>query len=626
MSRTLSFAALPFLVLATPALAGESADIVVTATGLPQSRADVGQSITLIDRTRLDTLQSLSIADALRTVPGLSIARSGGLGTATSVFVRGGNSAHTLVLIDGVRINDTSTPNGFFDFGALLTGNVDRVEVLRGPNSVVWGSQAIGGVIDIRNAEPTEHLSVRAGAEYGAHDTAKVTGNVAGKSGILAYSFGGGYIRTDGISALADNIERDGFRNVQANGKLDVALAPGISLDLRGYYNHGKVMTDDKFESLPLSDPRANNEQFVLYAGLDADMLNGRWQNRLSYTRTGIDRTGTDPYTDAFTPISYNIYRAKGKIDRIDYRSAFTLTDHVRLIFGLEHERSDTRNHQPANAPFSSVDTRLVSSVTSEYGQVIIKPLNGLTVTAGARHDDYRLYGEATTLGGNFAWTPDSGATTLRGTYAEGFRAPTMVDTLPPYGNAALRPETSKSYDFGIERKLLNNTLVASATWFHRRSHDLIVLDTTFTPMNIGSARARGIEFSLDLRPSETLSASVTYAFVKAKETTVGSATFVGRQLARRPKHTANVAIDWTSPIGLSLGASIRLAGDSYDSDFGTALLDGYEVADIRASYPVNDRIELYGRIDNLFDADYQTAGGYNSLGRAGYVGIRLKY
>lgn len=618
MSRSLLFATLPALALIPASAHAQGNDIVVTATGFDQNRNEVGQSISVIDRDRLDTLQSISLSDALATIPGLAVVRTGGTGAQTSVFIRGANSSQTLVLVDGVRINDPSTPNGAFDFGAMMADNVARVEVLRGPNSVIWGSQAIGGVVNIIHAEPTERLSARVGAEYGAHDSAKVTGNVAGKAGIVSASIGGSFTRTDGISARTINTERDGYKNASANARVKIAVSDAVSIDLRGYYTRAKLMIDDGFSTSPLSDPRTDTEQFVAYAGVNAALLDGRWQNRIAYTRTDIDRVGTDP-----EPGSYNVLRARGEIDRFEYRGAFDVTDGARLIFGVEQEQMAVSTHQPAAFP---VDASLNSNTTSIYGQALVAPLTGLNLSAGVRHDDTSRYGSATTFGANAAYSPNAGVTVLRATFAQGFRVPTMVDALLPNGNPALKPEESESYDLGIEQRFLNGAVVASATWFDRRSRNLIVLDSSYVPQNIGRARAQGVELTLDLRPVETLRVAAGYTYVDAQERTTGGATFVNRQLARRPKHSISASVDWTSPIGLKLGADVRAVSDRYDSDFGNSRADGYEIAGLRASYPVTDRAEIYGRIENLFDADYRTVNGYNTLGRSAYAGIRVKY
>ena len=598
-------------------------DIVVTANGIEQPRAEVGQSISVLDHKTLETSQVSVISDILRTVPGVSIARTGGVGGQTSAFIRGGESSQTLVLIDGVRINDPSTPNAAFDFGALLTGNIDRVEVLRGPNSVVWGSQAIGGVVNIVTAEPTADFAGGARAEYGYRNTANVQGNVSGRSGIVSGNVGGGYYRTDGISALTNNSERDSYKNASANAKLKFAFSDSLSLDLRGYYNRGTVQYDDQFSFGPLTDPRTRTTQYIGYAGLSAKLLDGRLRNRLSYSRTNISRIGTD----TAVPVSFNVNSLRGTIDRFEYHGAFDVIDAVTLVFGVEHERTFARTFFPANGPLPDVAK---TTVTGGFGQVIVKPVRGLTVTGGVRYDDYSAYGGVTTFGANFAYTPNGGNTLIRGTYAEGFRAPTLTEALLPFGNTALKPETAKSYDVGVEQTLLDGAIKASATYFHRTSDNAIVFSfVSFQSENIERTRSDGVEFGLDLQPTSNLTVKAQYSLVNARDLSPGVA--FGARLARRPKDSASFAIDWESPWGVSLGSTVTVTGDSFNAlpnvfSPNPARNDGFVLVGVRAAYAINDRLELFGRVENAFDETYATVRGYGALGRNAYVGVRAKF
>lgn len=612
-------ALLPATALAqTPADKGES-EIIVTANGIAQPRGEVGQAISVIDLTTLETQQTAVITDILRTVPSVTIARNGGVGAQSSVFIRGGDSSQTLVLIDGVRINDPSSPNAAFDFGALLTGNIGRVEVLRGPNSVIWGSQAIGGVINIQTLEPTERFAVNARAEYGYQDTANVQANVSGSSGILSGSIGGGLYRTTGISALAGGTERDGYRNATANGKLKIALTDAVSLDVRGYYNRGEVQFDSTFPLSPNALPESENEQFLGYVGLNAKLLDGRLTNRLSYSRTDISRIGSDPVR----PVNFNVNAIKATLDRFEYHGAFDVVDAAKLVFGIEHERSFASTFFPANGP-GTVPDRAKTNVTSGFGQLILKPLTGLTLTGGVRYDDYSDYGGQTTFGANLAYTPNQGRTLIRGTYAEGFRAPTLTEALLPFGNVALKPETAKSFDIGIEQSLLDGKILASATYFRRNSRNLITFSfVTFQSENIARARGEGAEFGLALRPTPTLNVAANFSFVEA---TSRSADTFGNRLARRPQENLSFSADWQSPIGLNLGTTITLTGDAFDNLANTRRLDGYALVALRAAYDVNEQIALFGRVENLGDEHYETAAGFNSLGRTAYIGARVKF
>lgn len=593
--------------------------IIVTASGTETDRDDSGQAVSVIGRDTLENSQVQSISDILRTVPGISVARSGGVGSQTSVFIRGGESSQTLVLIDGVRINDPSSPNAAFDFGALLTGNIDNVEILRGSNSIIWGSQAIGGVINIRNAPPQAGLSVRASGEYGAHDSVQARGNIAGGNERISASLGASYYRTDGISALSAGTERDGYENLSLNGRVKVAVTDTLDIDLRGYYNDGRVEFDDPFALGPDSFPETDNEQFAGYAGVNHVALNGRLKSRIGYSRTDLHRRGSEDGV----PFSFNVNDLKGVIDRFEYIGSFDVAGPLTLIFGAEHERSSARIFFPAGG--GAGPDRAVSRVTSVFGQAIVRPVAGLSITTGVRHDDYNAYGGETSFGANFSYTPNGGKTRFRGSYGEGFRAPTLTEALLPFGNPALKPETAKSHDLGIEQNLLDGRLSVAATYFRRTSDDTIIFSfTSFQSENIARTRAEGVEVSLNLRPDDRLTLSAQYSLVDATSRSP-DASF-GNRLARRPKDSASFSADWTSPWGPTLGTVITITGDSFDDLANNDRIDGFVLASVHGTVPVTKGVELFGRIDNLFDEKYETVRGFGTLGRNAFIGVRVRY
>lgn len=611
-----------------PAFAQDSnglEEIVVTASGVEQSPTETGHAISVITRDDLEISQVTSISDALNLVPGVAVAQSGPTGSQTSVFIRGAESGQTLVLVDGVRINDPSTPNGVFDFGALLAGNVERVEVLRGANSVIWGSQAIGGVISVQTIAPTETLSVNALAEYGSHDSAKLFGNVSGKSGIFSGSVGAGYYRTDGISSLIGGTERDGYRNFSANGKLLVEFSPALSLDLRGYYNKGRIDYDDAFAfpgNPADSIPKSNNEQFIGYAGLNHDLFDGKWKGRLSYSLTDLSRKGSE--AGATGPFNYNIFTARGKVDRFAYDGNVDFGI-ASLVFGGAHEKTFANTFYPLGG--DTTPTRSKSDYASFYGQIGLQPFEGLTVNGGLRYEDHSQYGDHTSFGADAAYTPNAGKTVFRASYAEGFRAPSLSEALPPFGNFALKPETSKGYDAGVEHSFIDGKVTAAATYFYRKSNDLIAYNpATFQSENIGRVRSQGVEFALNIRPNDNLDVRVNYALVDA--TTRSAGQNYGNELARRPKDKASFVADWKSPWGLKLGATIALTGDSFDNINNSVdnRLDGYWLAAVRAALPITDQVEIYGRVENMFDERYVVVKGYNVYGRTAAIGLRGKF
>ncbi len=606
------------VLLPTAVQAQDANEIVVTASGFEQPKDETGQAITVIDEEELRQKQIAVVSDVLREVPSIAQGRNGGIGATTGVFIRGANSSQTLVLIDGVRINDPSTPNGLFDFGTLLTGNIDRVEILRGPNSVIWGSQAIGGVINIRNAAPTDALSANARAEYGSFGTIQAQANIAGTSGIFSGSFGGGYYHTDGINAVTNGSEKDSFENYSLNSKLKIALSDAIAIDLRSFYNNGAVEFDNGFPRDGDTAPETETQQFIGYVGINADFLDGRFRNRIAFTRTETTRDGRDP-----TPFSFDDNEIEGTIDRAEYHGSIDIAgDLATLAFGLEYEKTALDSSVPARGLFGTADIRGKSEVISGFGQVILRPAAGLTLTGGIRHDDYDRYGNATTFGANAAYTPNGGQTVLRATYAEGFRAPTLSEAIPLFfgANPDLVPETSRSFDVGIEHSFIDSKATARLTYFNRRSNNEIISnpDNGFTSENIARVNAQGAEFELDIRPTDDLTVSGFYAWVESQDRSTGE------QLLRRPTNSAGFAADWQAPFGLKLGSTISIVGDS--NDFGGVELDGFILAAFRAAMPIGNGFELYGRINNAFDSDYETAAGFNSHGRAGYAGIRARF
>lgn len=610
------YAAAALAVLPTPVFAqAADDDIVVTASGFEQPRSETGQAIEIVGRGRLDQLQSPTIAQVLQTVPGVSVATRGGLGGQTSAFIRGGSSAQTLVLIDGVRINDLTSPNGAFDFGALMTGNVGRVEILRGPNSVIWGSQAIGGVVNVQSIAPVDGFEGRLGAEYGGYDTKRLNANIAGTKGVFEGSVGGAFVKSAGISALAGGTERDGYANATGNARLKVNISDSFTLDFRSYYNRAKVEYDSEFGVGANGLPVSRNRQFVGYVGAQFDMLDGRLHNRIAYTRTDLRRIGTDPIV-----FSFNNFNVRGAIDRVEYHTAFDLNDALTFVAGVEYERTFASTSFEGAAPDVARN-----DVVSSFGQIIVRPVNGLTLTAGVRHDAYSDYGGQTTLGGNLAFTPNEGRTMFRATYAEGFRAPTLTEGQPPYGNLQLKPETARNFDLGVEQQFLDGKAQLFATYFNRRSNNLIAFSpVSFQSENIDKVTAKGLEIGLDLNPSSQLDIRASYTLVDAINRTAGD-TFGNRQ-ALRPQNSFSLTADWQTAFGLSLGSSLLVIGDSFDDAANNVRLNGYALAGLRASMPLTDALEVYARVENMLDAQYTVVSGYNSFGRHATIGVRAKF
>ena len=603
---------------------GES--IVVTATRSETRLSEVGQTISVLDRALIEQRQTVSLADLLRTTPGVTIARNGGPGGLTSVFIRGAQSEQTVALIDGVKLNDPSSPGGGFNFADLLTDSVERIEILRGPQSVLWGSQAIGGVVNLITRAPTGALTIGATGEYGRYGSGHLTGNVSGKAGPVAFSAGAGYLTTDGISAFdraLGGVERDGYHLFGTNAKAVVTLTEAVSIDLRGFYTKSKVDLDGFLPNFSFGDtPEYQRQQQIIgYAGLNAALFDGRLKNRIATAYTLVDRNSYDP-----TATRQKNFDARGRNLRFEYQGVADLSI-AEAVFGAEHEQERFRIVSAFSFQPTPVRAVAKANTDSFYLDLHAKPVEGLNLGAGVRYDDHSGFGHATTTSADLAWSPNGGATQLRASYGEGFKAPSLYQLYDGFvGNADLVPEKAKGWDAGVTQQLLDGGVELSATYFARNVRNQIDYSfSTNTYGNILRARARGVELGLKLRPAQGFTVDANYTYTKSVNRERSDANF-NKDLARRPHNTVNVSADYAWWFGLSTGATVTHVSNSFDDPGNVRRLEGYVLVDLRASYPVTANIELFGRIENLFGERYETAFRYGQPGRAAYGGVRLRY
>ena len=609
------------------ALAADDREIIVIATGIEQDIEDTGAAISVIDEADIREQQSLSIADILQELPGVNVTRSGGLGSQTSVRIRGAENDQTLVLINGIRVNDPSTPDGAFDFGNLLAGTIERVEVLRGASGVTWGSQAVGGVVNITTKRPTEDITLFAQGEYGARDTVRLVSNASGKLGPVGLSVGGGFARTDGISAFSGGTEPDGYRQYSASGQMQVKLTDDIRFEASGYYADSRVDNDNVFP--PFS---SDSSQFSLAreiygnASIHAEAMDGRLQNRLAFSIADINREIISPF---FTSLP------RGRTERFEYRGDLALIDQLRLVFGAEKEESRYKN----------TGVEAATGIDSFFFQTVFKPVGGLTLTGGIRQDEHEDFGGNTSLAGNLAYRLGENGPTIRASYAEGFRAPSLIDLDDRpfgFGTPDLLPETAKSYEIGVDQSLSGQTVRMSVTLFQRDTRNQIAFAACpaapdpapsvctsgsrpfGTTLNIERNRTRGAEVILSIAPVERLRVDANYTWLDTRNRSAG-ANF-GKELARRPASSLYLNATYQTSFGLSLGADLQMVGDSFDDLANRRRIDGYALASVRSSLAVSDGVEIFGRIDNLFDVNYETATDFGSPGRSAYIGARARF
>ena len=581
--------------------------ITVIATGRRELLTTSGQSISIVTTEEIQQVQGPDLARVLERLPGVTLARSGPLGSQTSLFVRGANSEQLVVMIDGVRMADAAAPSGGFDFGTLLTGGIGKIELLRGSNSVPWGSDAIGGVLAVTSAE---FSGVRAGVEYGANDTASADLALGTQGDGYALTATGGYVTSDGISAYATGAEPDAFRQWRLGLRGKLELSEGLSATVAGRYADSRI----EFDGYP----------FPTYAFADTPEYQttrqGSGRAGLEYQGDGFNLRGGVALSDtrrAYFDPTYGSapgFETAGRSLRADLTGMVSLSDAFSIDFGADSEW--TRYS-------TTYDPRNTARQSGGYGLLRLDT-GPLKLTAGARLTDHDRYGSQWTLGSN-ASLNIGGMWRIKASFGEGFKAPTLSQ-LYGYGrNLALKPETSTSADFGIELGDRGNNSAGmrhfAVTLFRRDSTNLIDYVSPTGYFNVGRARAQGFEVEAAAGLTEQLSVRGAYTFLDATNRANG------KQLARRPRHALSASLDWVTPFhDLTLGADLRLVGDSFDDRENFTAIDGHALVTLRASLPIGEHFELYGRIENVTDAQYETVADYGTYGRSAYAGVRLKW
>jgi vitamin B12 transporter len=609
------------------------AELVVTATRTAQPIQKIGQSVTVLTQAAIEASQAISITELLAQQPGVSFTRNGGPGTTTSLNIRGAESQHTVVLIDGVKLNDPSSTQGGFNSGNLLVGDIARIEILRGAQSTLWGSQAIGGVVNIVTADPTVSFTSSVEAEAGARKTGYLRAAAGGASDKITWRLAGGYYTTDGFSSYKVGKEKDGYQNTGVSGRVRVALTDNVSAEVRSVYSKGK----NDFDAFNGDSAEfARTEELVVYTGLNFALLEGRWNNRLGYAYTDTDRENLNPARPT-GPITFD---AAGKNKRFEYQGVFAISDIWTATFGGESEKSRMRTRSPSattqNAPFRTGRV----GVDSVYGQLQVEPIQGLTLTGGLRYEDHDTYGSHTLGQVAAAYALNEGNTVLRASFGQGFRAPGLYELYSEYGNTNLSPEEFDSWDAGVEQRVFGGKARASATWFHREADNEIRFFSCASGStaalcnpggtfrfgyydNVQKTKAQGVELIGEVKPVTALTIAANYTYTDAES---NSGTTKGKQLTRRPKNMGNLSATYVWPVKLSTTVAVRYVGKTYNNDTNTQVVKDYTLVDLRAAYPINETLEVFGRVENAFEKDYQTILNYGTPGRGAFVGLRARF
>ncbi len=608
---------------------GEIETIVVTGSRVTDLLADIPNSTTVIGLDEIEAQNHAGVLDLLRTVPGLQITQPGGRGGVANVFIRGGESNFTMVLLDGVRMNDpNNTRGGSFDFSTLNVDDIERIEIVRGPQSAIYGSDALAGVINIITKGGADELGASIHAEVGEDSYERAALEVSGPT-----AMGGGFALRVATVDDGDVTPGNTYESDSITGKLSFGEGEDWDLRLFGRYsdNSGTSFPEDsggaELAVIRELDRKSSEDlSFGLAGGI---ALTEAWQlnfNASLYNHDDrYDSPGVAPgVRDGVPPNG-----AASELDRTTYSAHVTgdLTEALRATVGLDYYDEDGSSEGYVDfAPGFSIPAgfEIDRSVTGYFGEIQYKPIEGLTLLGSMRHDEPDAEpGETTTkLGALYDF--NEGLTTVRLNWGEGFKLPSFFALASPLvGNPDLKAEKSESADIGITQRFLDGRLATTFTLYRNEFTDLIDFDPNlFTNVNRSKVEAQGAEFELDYRLASDLYlyAELVYLDLDVKDD--------DRELLQRPDWRGSLSARWRAAEDWLVQASWGYVGETFDDSIptGQVVLDGYNRVDTTVTWMPSADLALLLSLDNLFDESYQEAVGFDSPGRRARLALRYRF
>lgn len=615
-------------------------DLIVTASLEPLSARDVASSITVITREEIEQRQVKFVGDLLRDVPGFNVSQAGGPGAQTQVRVRGSEANQVLVLVDGIRATDPAAADEF-QWQYALTSDVERIEIVRGPQSSIWGSDAVAGVINIIRKKDAPSSYVAGSAELGSFNTTDLAVNGAWSGAGVRVRGGLAYLDTDGINASLVGNEKDGTENTTANVGVEWDVTDAVEF----LASVQAVDATNRFDDFDF---------FVTGLPVDADRVTdveqSYWHGELRFVPEGSIWTGnaTLNYTDTDNTNIYDgAFNSSTAADTLEFRTRASAllkgsggSEH-RFTAALDFREVDFSQRGIAS-DFGDPNQDQSQDVTGLAGEYVGQPVDNLTWTASARYDDYSDFDDITTwqLAGSYQAT---GHVRVRGSYGTGSKTPTFTERYGFFedffiGNPNLKPEESLGWELGVDTEWRDGTVTFGAAYFSmvlENEIDGFVFDPAqgaFTAANRDQDSDRkGIEMVVTVRPTDTLTLSANYTYIDATEPGV-----LGEELVevRRPENMASLTANWRFAANRgNLNLNLNYTGDQLDTFFDPVTfvaeqveLDSYLVADLAGAWRLTDSLELVARITNLTDEDYQEVLGFARPGRAYYGGLRGRF
>jgi vitamin B12 transporter len=596
--------------------------VVVTATRTETPIHQVSSSITVITAQDIAQQAPNSIAEILRNVPGLKITQLRGPGSFTKLTIRGAKSSQVLILIDGQPITDPSSLGNDLNMflGQLLPDDVERIEIIRGTQSTLYGSDAIGGVINIITkkgvGKPQYNLFFEGGSENSFRETISSSGRIRHK---IAYSFTFARQNTDRID------DHDNYKNNTFSGKLDIDLRDDLQLTLQGRYLD--VLQElDNFDSIRFrnfDDPNYTREsQISTWAATLIQNFTPWWEYKLTFSETTTDRSYHDnPNPPGYYPgFPYRGYY-QGKTRNIDWQHNFYYQEVDIFTAGIEYEEQWTSTRYES-FPWSSYIARMHQKTRNlgYYFHNQLKLKDQFFLTLGLRIDDNDDFGTEYNLKGSIAYLIPKSGTKLKGNYGSGFKAPSLFQLHSQYGSPSLNPEESDSFDIGIEQTLWDGRIKLGITWFYLDLDNLIAYDfSTRHYKNISKAKTQGLECELKFTPFKVLTIAANYTFINSEN------KVTGKEIPGVPNDKLGFNINYRFLEKFNLNFDLTYVGDSQYNESGSLINDAYTKADLVLSYDLKPNLQLYFRGNNLFDQDI-VENGFQGPPAWVYGGIRARF
>ncbi|WP_417792892.1 TonB-dependent receptor plug domain-containing protein [Terasakiella pusilla] len=585
----------------------ETEEVVVTATRMETPISKVGSSTTVITAEEIERDQAREVIDVLRKVPGLSITQTGSFGASTSIFMRGMSAYHTQLLIDGVEMADPSAAQPSYDFGHLMVTDIERIEIVRGPQSTLYGGDAMGGVINIITKKGKGAPRSSVSAEYGSYNTKNLKASLSGAHQKLSYAVSASYLDTQGFSSADErngNDEDDGAENLTINANFGVQFTDNFSVETKLRHMRSEIEYDNWAggRAVDRNDNMRKRESSA-YLGANLALFDNRLTNKFGVSYISSER-------DTYLGDARNSY-FDGDKNKFEYQGNFKITDAQNIVFGAETEQEHTEQ--------AGIDQKVRNN--GYFATYQIEAVENLVLSAGARLDDHEKYGNHDTYRLTGSYTLDSTQTRFHSSLGTGFRAPSLYELYESVwggGNPNLKPEESRGWDFGVEQPLWEDRIVLDVTYFENTTKNLINWVGSGY-VNINEAEARGVETGLSVDLLDNLSLAGTYTYTLAENKSTGGT------LARRPKHEGTLSLAYEPMDDLTTDLSVRAKGRTFDSAT-SSYMGGFAVYDFKTSYKINDVATVFGRVENIFDKDYHEASSYGTGGRAAYVGVRASF